>query len=104
MPAATNGILRRALEESSGRALGPQLGLCYSPEFIALGRVIDDLRRPDFILIGESDTQAGDELEEICRARCDNQPAIRRMNFANAELTKIAAQYDGDHPHLICQP
>lgn len=89
MPGTMQGAIREALESSSGLRLGGQLGLCYSPEFIALGRVIQDLRQPDFILIGESDSRSGDELEEICRARCDNLPRVRRMSFANAELTKI---------------
>jgi UDPglucose 6-dehydrogenase len=30
-------------------------GLCYNPEFIALGDVIRGLLEPDFVLIGESD-------------------------------------------------
>jgi UDPglucose 6-dehydrogenase len=64
--------------------------LCYNPEFIALGTVIRDMLRPDMILIGESDQRAGDLLESIYRRSCDNEPAFRRMNFVNAELTKIA--------------
>jgi len=31
---------------------GERLGLCYSPEFIALGTVIRDFLNPDFLLIG----------------------------------------------------
>jgi UDPglucose 6-dehydrogenase len=46
--------------------------------------------QPDMILIGESDRQAGDVLERIYARSCDNRPAMRRMNFVNAELTKIA--------------
>jgi UDPglucose 6-dehydrogenase len=46
--------------------------------------------RPDMILIGESDREAGDRLEGIYRRSCDNEPAFRRMNFVNAELTKIS--------------
>jgi len=90
MPGATDGEIRRALEAHAGRPLGPTLGLCYSPEFIALGSVIRNMLRPDMVLIGESDAQAGEMLERIYAASCDNQPAVRRMNFVNAELTKIA--------------
>jgi UDPglucose 6-dehydrogenase len=46
--------------------------------------------RPDFILIGESDLRAGDMLTAIHGAVCDNDPPVRRMNFVNAELCKIA--------------
>jgi UDPglucose 6-dehydrogenase len=90
MPGSTGGAIREALERSSGRSLGPTLGLCYNPEFIALGSVVRDMLRPDMILIGESDANAGDMLEGIYRTSCENQPAIRRMNFVNAELTKIS--------------
>ncbi len=70
--------------------MGPALGLCYNPEFIALGSVVRDMLPPDMILIGESDAKAGDVLEGIYTRSCDNKPAIRRMNFVNAELTKIS--------------
>jgi UDPglucose 6-dehydrogenase len=90
MPGSTGGEIRAALEGHAGRAIGPALGLCYNPEFIALGSVVRDMLQPDMILIGESDAKAGDLLEHIYRRSCDNQPAIRRMNFVNAELTKIA--------------
>lgn len=90
MPGSTGGVIREALEQYSGRSLGPALGLCYNPEFIALGSVVRDMLRPDMILIGESDAIAGDMLESIYRKSCENEPAIRRMNFVNAELTKIS--------------
>jgi UDPglucose 6-dehydrogenase len=90
MPGSTGGSIREALEVSAGQQLGESIGLCYSPEFIALGSVIRDMLNPDFILIGELDARSGDTLEHIYRATCDNKPPIQRMSFVNAELTKIA--------------
>ena len=90
MPGSTGGEIREALERHAGRLVGPDLGLCYNPEFIALGSVIRDMLRPDMILIGESDRKAGDVLETLYNRGCDNTPVIRRMNFVNAELAKIA--------------
>jgi len=90
MPGSMDGELRATLERNAGRTLGPSLGFCYNPEFIALGTVVRDMLRPDMILIGESDAQAGDMLERVYHQSCDNTPAIRRMNFVNAELTKIS--------------
>lgn len=90
VPGSTGGELRQVLERHSGRTVGASLGLCYSPEFIALGSVIHDMLRPDLVLIGESDTQAGDRLAAIYAACCENRPTVRRMTFVNAELTKIA--------------
>ena len=90
MPGSTGGEIRAALEQHSGRTVGPDLGLCYNPEFIALGTVVRDMLNPDMLLIGESDEKAGDALEHIYIRSCDNTPVVRRMNFVNAELAKIA--------------
>jgi UDPglucose 6-dehydrogenase len=90
MPGTTGGSIRTALETASHRKLGDRLGLCYNPEFVALGSVIHDTLHPDLILIGESDPRAGDVLCSIHAKICQNQPSIRRMNFVNAEITKIA--------------
>ena len=90
MPGTTGGVVRSALERTSGKRCGVDLGLCYNPEFIALGSVIRDLQNPDFLLIGESDRRSGDTLESIYKKLCDNNPTIARMNFINAEVTKLA--------------
>jgi len=90
MPGSTGGEIRAALEAHSGRRVGDSLGLCYNPEFIALGSVVRDMLQPDMILIGESDTHAGDVLQLVYERSCDNKPVFRRMNFVNAELTKIS--------------
>jgi UDPglucose 6-dehydrogenase len=90
MPGSTGGEIQKELEDASGRVVGPQLGLAYNPEFIALGTVVRDMLRPDFILIGESDTTTGEMLERLYKQSCDNDPIIRRMSFVNAELTKIS--------------
>lgn len=90
MPGSVGGPIRQRLERASGRKVGPDLGLCYNPEFIALGDVINGLLHPDFVLIGESDKKAGDILEAIYRNVVGPQANIARMNFVNAELTKIS--------------
>jgi UDPglucose 6-dehydrogenase len=90
MPGSTGGVLREHLEAVSGRRVGRDIGLCYNPEFIALGNVIEGLLHPDFVLIGESDRDAGAILEGIYRQVVGERVPIARMNFINAELTKIA--------------
>jgi hypothetical protein len=67
MPGSVGGPIRDRLEVISGKRVGHEIGLCYNPEFIALGNVIEGLLRPDFVLIGESDARAGGLLEKICR-------------------------------------
>lgn len=90
LPGSTSGDLLPVLETSSGKKVGVDFGLCYNPEFIALGSVIRDLLHPDFILIGESDPKSGGILEAFYRKLCDEHPSVKRMNIINAEITKIA--------------
>jgi UDPglucose 6-dehydrogenase len=90
MPGSTGGEIRAALERSSGRVVGHNVGLCYNPEFIALGSVVYDMLHPDMILIGESDRRAGDLLEAIYRRQIETQPEFHRMSWVNAELCKIS--------------
>ena len=90
MPGSTGGEIRRKLEQASGKACGADFGLCYSPTFVALGSVVRNFSIPDMILIGEWDSRSGDMLEVLYRSLCDNQPPIARMNFINAEITKLA--------------
>jgi UDPglucose 6-dehydrogenase len=90
MPGATGGPVRRALEDASGKRVGVDIGLCYSPEFIALGSVIRDFLHPDFLLIGESDERSGKALADIYSLVVNNDPAVARLNFVNAELAKIS--------------
>ena len=90
MPGSTGGIVRPLLEEISGKRCGRDFGLCYNPEFIALGSVVHDMCNPDMVLVGESDARSGEMLADLYRRVCENQPGIARMNFVNAELTKLA--------------
>ena len=84
------GDPRRRSSARPAAASATTLGLCYSPEFIALGNVIRDMLEPDMVLIGESDPRAGDVLERLYTGVCENDPPFRRMSLVNAELTKIA--------------
>ncbi len=90
LPGGTGGQLLPVLETASGKKCGPDFGLCYNPEFIALGSVIRDMLNPDLVLIGESDERAGAKLEQIQRTLCDNTPSFAHMSFVNAELSKLA--------------
>jgi len=90
MPGSMGGPIKSALERASGKRCGVDFGLCYNPEFIALGTVIRDFYYPDFLLIGESDARAGDVLSEIYKRTCNNSPAFARMNWINAEITKLS--------------
>jgi len=77
-----------SLETSSGKREGDGFGLCYSPEFIALGSVIHDFMHPDYALIGAESEQARAALESIYN-RVHHAPKVC-MNWVNAEIAKIA--------------
>ncbi len=90
MPGSMQNTVKPTLETSSGKKCGADFGLCYNPEFVALGDVVRGMVEPDFILLGESDKRAGDILSKLQRKLCNNSPYIERMDFANAELAKIS--------------
>lgn len=65
------------------------IGLCYSPTFIALGNVLKGLSKPDAIVIGEVNSRDGKILEKLYHSICLNQPVIKHMSYINAELCKL---------------
>jgi UDPglucose 6-dehydrogenase len=90
LPGSTRYGLLPVLEEASGKTAGRDFGLCYSPEFIALGSIIHDFLNPDFLLIGELDERSGALLEECYREVMPNPAPVARMSLENAELAKVA--------------
>lgn len=90
MPGVTETVIKPILERASGKKCGVDFGLCYNPEFIALGSVIKDLAAPDAVLIGESDKKSGDLLAAVYKKVCTNDPPVARMTPHSAELAKLA--------------
>src|SRR5437763_6028278 len=89
-PGAVDSVLIPMLEKETGWKCGSEFSVCYNPEFIALGNVINGLLEPDMVLIGESDPASGDALEELYRKYTRNKCRIARMSIISAELTKIS--------------
>ncbi len=90
LPGATRYGLIPILERESGKKAGEDFGVCYSPEFIALGSIIRDFLNPDFTLLGEFDEKSGDQVEQIYKKVMLNEAPCKRMSLENAELTKIS--------------
>lgn len=88
MPGSCAGEIQAELERASGRQVGQTLGLCYSPEFIAIGSVIHDIQHPDIVLVGQSDQKCGEKLARIMRTLSD--APIKKMSLVNAEISKIS--------------
>jgi UDPglucose 6-dehydrogenase len=90
MPGSCEGVIRQTLETRIGKPLGEELGLCYNPEFIALGSVVKNMQEPDMHLLGESSSWAGDVVEEVLASVVTKSVPCQRMNLTEAELVKIA--------------
>ena len=89
-PGAVDTVLIPMLEREIGGVCGRDFGVCYNPEFIALGNVVKGLLEPDLVLIGESDPATGAALEALYKRYNTNSPNIARMSIVSAELTKIS--------------
>ena len=89
-PGAMDQVLIPMLERETGGVCGRDFGVCYNPEFIALGNVVNGLLEPDMVLIGESDPASGTALEQLYKRYNRNSPRIARMAIISAELTKIS--------------
>ena len=62
--------------------------VCYNPEFIRLNSIKEDMKNPDFVLIGEEDGYSGRVIEDIYRQFTDAH--IKLMSWESAELAKIS--------------
>ena len=78
------------IEAASGKQCGTDFGFCYSPEFIALGTVVQDLLNPDYFLVGQFDEKSGEYLGSINRTVTNVNIPISFMSIEEAEIAKIA--------------
>jgi len=92
IPGTTNTTVKPALEQSSNRTVGPELGLCANPEFLKEGTAIQDALHPDKIVIGASDKKSGDQLVRLYRRfYCAKLPPVIMTSPETAELVKYAS-------------
>jgi UDPglucose 6-dehydrogenase len=90
MPGSTNESFIPLLEEHSGRNLHQDFDVCYDPDFVALGDVINGFLEPEIVVIGESRPEAGARMEAVHQQLCLNEPHIGRMSIISAEIAKVA--------------
>jgi UDPglucose 6-dehydrogenase len=92
VPGTTNGTVKRLLEQSSGKNVGPDLGLCANPEFLKEGTAIDDALNPDKIVIGSNDKKSANQLAGLYRRFYGSKlPPVILTNPESAELVKYAS-------------
>ncbi len=92
VPGTTNGTVRRFLEQSSGKKVGSEVGLCANPEFLKEGTAINDALHPDRIVIGSNDKKSANQLTRLYRKFYGSQlPPVILTNPESAELVKYAS-------------
>src|SRR2546425_2940654 len=58
VPGTTNNVVKPILEQSSGKVIGKDLGLCANPEFLREGTAVYDTLHPDVVVIGANDARS----------------------------------------------
>ena len=97
LPGTTEGIVRRVLEEVSGKKAHVDFGLTSNPEFLREGSALSDFFSPDRIIIGVADDYAYQAVDELyssfdCPKLCTTIPVAEMIKYvSNAFLaTKIS--------------
>jgi len=89
VPGTSEQIVKPILESASGKSCGNDFGLCVNPEFLREGSAVQDMLKPDRIVIGEHDKKSGNLLEDFYRRLySQDTPTLIRTSLANAELIK----------------
>jgi GDP-mannose 6-dehydrogenase len=87
LPGSVRSVVIPVLEEASGKKVGPDIGVCLNPEFLREGSAVYDYYHPPKIVVGETDSRAGDMLVELY-SRLD-APLVR-VPVEVAEMVKYA--------------
>jgi len=85
LPGTAESIVIPALEQSSGKRLGKDFGVCVNPEFMREGTAVADFLEPSMTIIGTSDTQHAAWLRELYAWAPGR---IFETSFRSAEMVK----------------
>ncbi len=85
LPGTAETIVVPTLEESSGKKLGQDLGVCVNPEFMREGTAVADFLEPAVTVIGAAESSHGDRLREIYKWAPGR---IFATSFRSAEMVK----------------
>ena len=90
MPGTCKEIFLPIIKEwESRRDNKVKVNLLYSPEFIALGTVVHNLRNPDMTLIGCEVSSAAGVFLQIMEKVTNGKPETQILNLTEAEVVKI---------------
>jgi GDP-mannose 6-dehydrogenase len=118
MPGTVEGMIRKAIEEYSGKRMGEDFGLCFQPEFMREGSSIKDYDRPPMTVVGGDSPRSVEAVRKVFRhLPCDfHETTIRvaetlkyfcnifhavKITFAN-EVGRICQSLEVD-PHMVME-
>jgi UDPglucose 6-dehydrogenase len=87
MPGVTNEVILPIIEKNS--KFPNTISAVYSPEFIALGSVIQNLTNPDMLLVGFQDDEALESHLVVTRRYLKKEVVPLELNFEEAEIVKL---------------
>ena len=88
VPGTTQRFIIPLFEKSSGKKVGTDLGVVVNPEFLREGEVLHFSRNPFRIVIGVSDEQTANVMEDIYK---EFSVPIVRTDITTAEMIKYAS-------------
>lgn len=86
-PGTVGGVIRDALESSSGRKAGTDFGLAMNPEFLRETSAVDDFHSPPFTVIGALDDDSAKAVETLYETL---DAPVFRVSLEQAEMIKLA--------------
>jgi len=87
-PGETNGPILACLERCSGKRAHRDFGLCYCPEFVRQGNIIEDFSRPEYVVIGYSDRREYVAMDAYYRVVAE-AARVCGVRIESAEIAKI---------------
>ncbi len=88
VPGTTTGIVRKTLENSSGKTSGKDFGVAMCPEFLREGAAMHDSMNPDRVVIGCTDDRTFEKLKDLFDPLGSR---IMRTEPAAAEMIKYTS-------------
>jgi len=90
MPGTVADRITPLLEQALGQRAGPDFGVAYVPDFVALGQVVWGLPRPSYLLVGSDDPSAAAHATRLYQRMVASQTPVRVLSTRDAEIAKIA--------------
>ncbi len=90
IPGTTNNVVKKNIEEVSGKTCDREFGICFNPEFLREGAAVHDMFYPDRLIIGGSEKSSSYLLNLYNMFYGEKMPETIITNAENAELIKYA--------------